>query len=85
MNDRTDGMMRNAPIKFGPPNGLAFFEGLGWSTALIDPLLPAARRFRRLPLLLRLASLLPQPDPRSPGDKMWSAVACLTPPARSVQ
>ncbi|WP_396928551.1 class I SAM-dependent methyltransferase [Mycolicibacterium sp.] len=85
MNDRTDGMMRNAPIKFGPPNGLAFFEGLGWSTALIDPLLPAARRFRRLPLLLRLASLLRQPDPRSPGDKMWSAVACLTPPARSVQ
>lgn len=85
MNDRTDGMMRNAPIKFGPPNGVAFFEGLGWSTALIDPLLPAARRFRRLPLLLRLASLLPQPDPRNPGDKMWSAVACLTPPARSVQ
>ena len=85
MNDRTDGMMRNAPIRFGPPNGVAFFEGLGWSTALIDPLLPAARRFRRLPLLLRLASLLPQPDPRNPGDKMWSAVACLTPPARSGQ
>ncbi|APE14682.1 class I SAM-dependent methyltransferase [Mycolicibacterium pallens] len=85
MNDRTDGMMRNAPIKFGPPNGVAFFEGLGWSTALIEPLLPAARRFRRLPLLLRLAALLPQPDPRKPGDKMWSAVACLTPPARSVR
>jgi len=85
MNDRTEGMMRNAPIKFAPSNGVAFFEQLGWSAAVIDPLLPAARRFRRLPLLLRLASRLPQPDPRNPGDRMWSTVACLTPPGHSGQ
>lgn len=85
MNNRTDGMMRNAPIKFAPSNGVAFFEQLGWTASVIDPLLPAARRFRRLPLLLRLASLLPQPDPRNPGDKMWSTVACLIPSESSGQ
>ncbi|WP_431231797.1 class I SAM-dependent methyltransferase [Mycolicibacterium psychrotolerans] len=85
MNDKTDGMMRNAPIKFGPPNGLAFFENLGWSVASAESLLAAARRFRRLPLLLRLAARLPQPDPRNPGDRMWSAAVCVTPRARSGQ
>ncbi len=85
MNDKTDGMMRNAPIKFGPPNGLAFFEGLGWSVASAESLLTAARRFRRLPLLLRLAARLPQPDPRNPGERMWSAAVCVTPRARSGQ
>ena len=85
MNDKTDGMMRNAPIKFAPPNGLAFFENLGWTVAAAESLLMAARRLRRLPLLLRLAARLPQPDPRSPGDKMWSAAVCVTPPARSGQ
>jgi methyltransferase (TIGR00027 family) len=85
MNNRTGGMMRNAPIKFSPPNGLAFFENLGWSTAAIEPLMTAARRFRRLPPLLRLVARLPQPDPRRPGNKMWSAVACVTPPAGSRQ
>ena len=85
MNNRTAGMMRNAPIKFSPANGLAFFENLGWSTAAIESLMTAARRFRRLPPLLRLAARLPQPDPRSPGNKMWSAVACVTPPASSRQ
>lgn len=85
MNDRTDGMMRNAPIKFSPTDGLAFFEKLGWSTLLVESLVTAARRFRRLPPLMRLAALLPQPDPRSPGSKMWSAVACLTPLGASAQ
>lgn len=85
MNDKTSGMMRNAPIKFAPANGLAFFEGLGWSVAEAESLLLAARRFRRLPPLLRLAALLPQPNPRNPGNKMWSAVACVTPPASSGQ
>jgi len=85
MNDKTAGMMRNAPIKFGPANGLAFFEDLGWTVAAAESLLTAARRFRRLPPLMRLAALLPQPNPRSPGNKMWSAVACVIPPAGSRQ
>lgn len=79
MNKKADGMMRNAPIKFAPANGLAFFEDLGWSIAAAESLLVAAHRLRRLPPLLRLAARLPQPDPRNPRNKMWSAVACATP------
>ena len=85
MNNRTAGMMRNAPIKFAPTNGLAFFEDLGWSIAEAESLMTAARRFRRLPPLMALAARLPQPDPRNPGNKMWSAVACATPPVGSRQ
>jgi methyltransferase (TIGR00027 family) len=79
MNTRTAGLLNNAPVKFAPPNGLAFFEDLGWAASSVQPLMAAARRYRRLPLLLRLLSRLPQPDPRAPGDKMWSAIACVTP------
>ena len=68
MNDRTDGIIRHAPIKFAPANGLAFFEDLGWSIAETESLMTATRRFRRLPPLLGLAARLPQPDPRNPGD-----------------
>jgi methyltransferase (TIGR00027 family) len=85
MNNRTAGMMRNAPIKFAPANGLAFFEDLGWSIAEAESLMTAARRFRRLPPLMALAARLRQPDPRNPGNKMWSAVACATPPVGSRQ
>ncbi|BBX08269.1 hypothetical protein MAIC_30720 [Mycolicibacterium aichiense] len=64
---------------------MAYFENLGWSVAFAESLLTAARRFRRLPLLLRLAARLTQPDPRNPGDKMWSAAVCVTPRAGSGQ
>jgi methyltransferase (TIGR00027 family) len=85
MNNKTDGMMRNAPVRFAAANGLAYFEDLGWSIAASESLMTAARRFRRLPPLLRLAALLPEPNPRNPGNKMWSAVACVTPPVTSGQ
>lgn len=83
MNTRTAGLLQNAPVKFAPANGVAFFEELGWQTAAVEPLMAAARRFRRLPPLLRLLARLPQPDVRAPGDKMWSAIACLTPSGSS--
>jgi hypothetical protein len=41
--------------------------------------LTAARRFRRLPLSMRLVARLPQPDPRRPGARQpYSAVARFT-------
>ena len=79
MNGKTSGMLQNAPFKFAPPNGLGFFEDLGWKTAAVESVIAAAYRFDRLPPLLRLWARLPQPDPRRPGNKPWSAVACLTP------
>lgn len=64
----------NAPVLFEPPNGLAFFEELGWHPVDVQPLLPAARRFRRAPWFLLPYSLLPQPDPYGPARSPWNAV-----------
>ncbi|ORB82658.1 SAM-dependent methyltransferase [Mycobacterium kansasii] len=77
MNKRMAGMLENAPFTFAPDNGLAFFEGLGWRVAESESLFAAANRLRRLPMALRTVSWLPQPDPRHPGRRPWSAVALL--------
>jgi methyltransferase (TIGR00027 family) len=78
MNKKMAGMLQNAPFKFAPENGLAFFEDLGWRTVEVESLFVAAHRFRRLPIFMRPATWLPQPDPRDPGRRVWSAVARLT-------
>lgn len=78
MNSRIAGMRQNAPFKFAPENGVAFFEGLGWRTLEVHSLLAAAHRLRRLPILMRPVAWLPQPDPRHPRGKPFSAVALLT-------
>jgi methyltransferase (TIGR00027 family) len=67
----------NAPMKFGPANGIAFFEDLGWRTTHIQSVLRAAARFRRLPWTLKLFGFLPEPNPRNPGRAPWSAVVQL--------
>ena len=77
MNDRSGGLLRNAPFRFAPGNGLAFFENLGWRVDFAESVLASAYRFNRLPWLMRLVARLPQPDPRRPGTKPWSAVVCL--------
>jgi hypothetical protein len=78
MNKKMAGMLQNAPFKFAPDNGLAYFEELGWRTAEAESVFEAAHRFHRLPLLMRPLAWLPQPDPRHPGNNPWSAVALLT-------
>ena len=78
MNNRIAGMRQNAPFKFAPENGVAFFEELGWRTLEVQSLLAAAHRFRRLPLLMRPIAWLRQPDPRRPGRKPFAVVALLT-------
>ncbi|OBK43143.1 SAM-dependent methyltransferase [Mycobacterium sp. 1081908.1] len=79
MNKKMAGMLQNAPFKFAPENGLAYFENLGWRTAQVEALYLAAHRFHRLPMFMRPLAWLPQPDPRRPGRRPWSAVALLTP------
>jgi hypothetical protein len=54
----------NAPMRFAPPNGVAYLESLGWSCAEVRAVLHAARRFRRLPFFLGMLALFPEPDPR---------------------
>jgi methyltransferase (TIGR00027 family) len=78
MNKKMAGMLQNAPFKFAPENGLAYFEDLGWRTLEVESLFMAANRFRRLPMFMRPLAWLPQTDPRRPGGSRWSAVALLT-------
>jgi methyltransferase (TIGR00027 family) len=78
MNKKMAGLMQNAPFIFAPDNGLAYFEQLGWRILEWDYLMAAARRFRRLPLFMWPALWGPQPDPRHPGKRPWSATALLT-------
>ena len=69
--------LANAPMKFGPANGVAFFEDMGWRATQVQSILRAAARFRRLPWTLKLFRFLPEPNPRSPGRAPWSAVVQL--------
>jgi methyltransferase (TIGR00027 family) len=69
--------LANAPMKFGPANGVAFFEELGWRATHIQSVMRAASRFRRLPWTLKLFAILPEPNPRKPGRAPWSAVVQL--------
>ena len=78
MNKRMAGLLQNAPFKFAPENGVAYFEDLGWHTLEVESLFVAANRFRRLPIFVRPAAWLPQPNLRHPGGKPWSAAALLT-------
>ena len=66
--------LTNAPMKFAPANGVAFFESLGWRAPEIQSFFRAAARLRRLPLFLRPFALFPDPNPRHPGNARWSAV-----------
>ena len=70
--------LTNAPMKFAPTNGIAFFEALGWRVAQVYSIFHAAMRFRRLPWFLRPFALLPKPNPRKLGRSRWSGVVELT-------
>jgi methyltransferase (TIGR00027 family) len=70
--------LTNAPMKFAPANGVAFFEELGWRVAEVHSIFHAAVRFGRLPWFLKLFALLPEPNPRKLGKARWSGVAQLT-------
>jgi methyltransferase (TIGR00027 family) len=69
--------LTNAPMQFAPPNGVAYFEALGWKVAEVRSIFHAAARHRRLPLLMRLFALFPEPDPRKLGRQPWSGVVLL--------
>jgi methyltransferase (TIGR00027 family) len=64
----------NAPMKFAPANGVAFFEALGWRGREVQSLFHEGARLRRLPWWMRPLAWLPRPDPYAPGNKPWSGV-----------
>jgi methyltransferase (TIGR00027 family) len=69
--------LANAPMKFAPADGVAFFESQGWKASDIREIFREAVRFRRVPFFFRFFALFPQPDPRKPGKARWSAVLRL--------
>ena len=69
--------LTSSPLKFAPPNGVTFYEDLGWKAQDICDIFRGAIQFRRLPWFLRLLGIFPQPDPRNPGKGRWSAVVRL--------
>jgi methyltransferase (TIGR00027 family) len=74
--------LASAPMVFAPPNGVAYFEALGWTVGHVQSIFHAAGRLRRLPWFLRLFALFQEPDSRKPGRARWSAVVQLERPAR---
>jgi len=67
----------NAPLRFAPADGVAFFESRGWRARDVRSLLPEAIRLRRVPFFLPPAPLRPDVDPRRPGAHRWSGVVRL--------
>ena len=68
----------NAPMKFAPADGVAFFEALGWKARDIHSLFHEGVRLRRVPWRMRpFAWLFPPADPRAPGKQPWSGVVRL--------
>ncbi|WP_264012661.1 class I SAM-dependent methyltransferase [[Mycobacterium] manitobense] len=79
MNENSRGLLRNAPFKFAPPEGIGYFEDRGWRVGAVESVFVVAHRLRRLPWFLRLVARLPQPDPHHPPrNRPWSAVVRLT-------
>ncbi|MBS4103336.1 class I SAM-dependent methyltransferase [Tsukamurella paurometabola] len=80
MAERNRGILRSAPWRFLPADGVAHFENRGWCAERIAALFPAAVALGRLdsPEAHRLTEG-PQPDPRAPGDAPWSGVVTFVP------
>lgn len=64
----------DAPLKFAPSNGPRFFEAHGWRVLEVKSMLKNARR---LPLLMRVLKLIPEPRWDRQGKQPWSAVCLL--------
>ena len=69
--------LTNAPVKFAPPTGVAYFEALGWRVKRVSSILHAAGCMQRLPWFLWLISKLPEPNPRRLTHARWSGVVQL--------
>jgi methyltransferase (TIGR00027 family) len=67
----------NAPMRFEPTEGVAFFERLGWTVGAIHSILKQARRWKRLPTVLRPVAYLPEPNPRKLAHAPWSGIVRL--------
>ena len=64
-----------APFLFAPAEGPPFFAAHGWQPLEVRSLLKTAAKLERLPIAMRMFSMLPESD-EAQGSRPWSAV-CL--------
>jgi methyltransferase (TIGR00027 family) len=67
----------NAPIKWGPEEGPAFFEKHGWKIVEVRSMLHTAAGLKRLPFMMRLVALFPAPPNGRAGKQPWSGAMVL--------
>jgi O-methyltransferase involved in polyketide biosynthesis len=77
IKSRMGAQLDNAPMAFAPPNGVAYFEALGWNLRDLRSTLRDGARYGRLPWFMRPFALLPDPDPRNLARAPWLALARL--------
>jgi methyltransferase (TIGR00027 family) len=79
MRERLDRLVAEAgaPFLFAPVEGPEFFTPYGWTPASVRSLMKAASKIERLPLALRMYSLL-QESNGPQGHRPWAAVCLLT-------
>jgi len=65
-----------APLKFAPEQGPAFFTACGWIPIDVRSMLQTAATLKRLPLLMRLFALFPDPKGTKP-KQIWGGVVQL--------
>ena len=65
-----------APFLFAPVEGPLFFPPYGWTPAAVRSLMKTAAKLERLPLALRMFSMLPESS-GAQGSRPWSAVCLL--------
>jgi methyltransferase (TIGR00027 family) len=68
-------MGEGAVLKFAPPEGPGFFRHYGWQPLEVRSFLKTAAKLKRLPLFLRLISMLSESNAEQ-GNRPWAA-ACL--------
>lgn len=71
--------LENAPLRFAPREGVAWFEREGWRAAEIRNTMLESIRLGRAPLSVRLARPLLDVDPRRLGQSFWYGVVRLQP------
>ncbi|MEA3201548.1 MAG: hypothetical protein QOE90_2976 [Thermoplasmata archaeon] len=71
--------LENAPLRFAPDDGVAWFEREGWRVAEVRDAMREAVRTRRAPLYVRLFARWLHDDPRKLATAYWYGVVRLSP------
>jgi methyltransferase (TIGR00027 family) len=78
LKERMAGLVNDAgaPYLFAPAEGPPFFTAYGWTPIAVRSLMKIAARLERLPLALRMFSMLSESS-GAQGSRPWSAVCLL--------